>query len=172
MKQAHKNVIKWIIYVVLLLLFYTLQTTPGLFQIMGVKPVLIVPFALCIAIFEGEWAGAFIGILTGLLWDVSSDRLFGYNGLIMMIACATVALLIMYLMRANWLNAALLCGGVMLAQQMLDFLFYYAMWGYAGVLQILLQVTLPTVVYTTLLSPLMFLLVRKIASKFNEVVRV
>lgn len=172
MKQSHKNVLKWVLYLLLLLVFYTLQTTPGLFQIMGVKPVLIVPFALCVSMFEGELGGAVIGILTGLLWDVSSGRLLGYNGLMMMAFCIVVALLVMYLMRANWLNTVLLCGAVMLVQGLLDFVFYYVMWGYSGVSAILVQVILPTALYTVLISPLMFLLVRKMAMTFNEVVRV
>ncbi|MDF2567959.1 MAG: rod shape-determining protein MreD [Oscillospiraceae bacterium] len=172
MRRSKKDIVKWIIYALLLLVFYILQTTPGLFQIYGAKPVLIVPLAICIAIFEGELGGAVIGLITGLLWDLSSNKLSGYNAIIIMAACIVTALLIMYLMRANWVNATILCGCTMAIHGLLDFLFYYAMWGYEGVWIVLTNRLAPMVVYTAVVTPPIFFLVRKIASKYNEVLRV
>ena len=39
--------VKWALYVLLAFTAYVLQTTPGLFQLFGIKPVLLVP--VCVA---------------------------------------------------------------------------------------------------------------------------
>lgn len=172
MHESGKSIFKWILYILLLFLFYILQTTPFFLTFWGVKPVLIVPFAVCVSLFEREVPAAVLGGLAGLLWDFSSGKLIGFNAAIVMACCTAAALLAMYLVRVNWLNAVLICGGTMLLHGLVNFILYYAMWGYSDVLQILLRQILPTVLLTTLISPLMFLLARKIAAKFNAVVRV
>ena len=60
MQQRKKlyHILKWSSYVLLIIIAYVLQTTTSLFVIFGVKPLLLVPLAVCIAMFEGEFAGA------------------------------------------------------------------------------------------------------------------
>lgn len=54
---------KYLIYVLIVYFSYILQVTPSLFSIAGVRPVLVLPAVICIAMFEGEMAGALIGRL-------------------------------------------------------------------------------------------------------------
>ena len=63
MQQRKKlyHILKWSSYVLLIIIAYVLQTTTSLFVIFGVKPLLLVPLAVCIAMFEGEFAGAIFG---------------------------------------------------------------------------------------------------------------
>ena len=54
---------KYLLYAGLVLLCYILQNTPGFLEIFGVKPFLVIPAVLAIAMFEGEFVGALYGAL-------------------------------------------------------------------------------------------------------------
>ncbi len=172
MIQSYKNKIKWVVYGLLLLVFYVLQTTPMLFQILGIKPVLITPLVVCIALFESEAASAAFGVVAGLFWDISSGKVFGFHAVILMCCCIAISLLIMYLMRNNLLNALFFVAMVMLLEGLLDYLFYYLIWSYDSSYIILLNYTLPTLIYTTIITIPVYFLVKAIAFRFNENPRV
>lgn len=170
--QRRKNIVKWTLYSLILFFAFILQTTVGFLEIFGVKPVLILPIIIFIAMFEGEWAGAIFGVIGGLFWDTASDKLLGFNAIILLLLCVSAALLVMYLVRANLWNGILFVLVAALVQGLLAYFFYYVIWSYNHSSLILLKKILPTVLYTTLLSPLFFFLIRKISYSFNEVERI
>ncbi len=57
-KRSRGQIVKWICYALLGLLCAVLQTTPGLFQFGAAKPLWLLPLALSVAVFEGEFAGS------------------------------------------------------------------------------------------------------------------
>ena len=79
LNQRKKNSVKWLLYIFSLFLAFILQTTVGFFQVFGVKPIFILPVMVYISMFEGELAGAVIGIVGGLFWDTAADKLLGFN---------------------------------------------------------------------------------------------
>lgn len=172
LNQRKKNGVKWLLYTFLLFLAFILQTTVGCFQVFGVKPIFILPVMVYISMFEGELAGAVVGIIGGLFWDTASDKLLGFNAIIMMVICISAALLVMYLVRVNVWNALLFVFVGALLQGLIDFFFYYLIWNYDYSYLILLKKILPTVLYTTLISPLFFFIIRKISYTFSEVERI
>ena len=107
--KTSKAVIKWGIYAVLLLILYCIQTAPSLLTIHHTKPVLLIPLAVCIALFEGEIGSAVFGLITGFLWDFASGKVFGFYGMVLLVCCLLTALLSMYLVRVNVANALLTC---------------------------------------------------------------
>lgn len=165
------SAIKWITYSLLLLLAYTLQTIPGMLEFFGAKPVWILPVALSVCMFEGVMGSAVLCTVTGLLWDISSDKLFGFNAVILIIMGTIIALLCIYYLRTKLINAVFFVAVTAVLQGLLDYLFYYSLWGYDNPIIILTSHILPTAVYTVLVSPLVFFLVKKIALKFNEAAR-
>lgn len=158
---------KWAIYFLLLLLIYTLQTTPNLFMIFGIKPILILPLVVCVGMYEGILSSGVFAIFAGLLWDISSDKLFGFNAVILLCCSVFISLLCVYYLRTKLINAVLFCLIVALLQGLLDFVFYYALWNYQSVHLILLNRILPSIFYTVLLSPLFYYIVRSVSLKFN-----
>ncbi len=168
--KTSKAVIKWGIYAVLLLLLYCIQTAPSLLTIHHVKPVLLIPLAVCIALYEGEVGSAVFGLVTGFLWDFASGKVFGFYGMVLMICCLLAALLSMYLVRVNVINALLAVGAVSLICSIWNFLFYYLIWGFSGVWLSFVQL-LFTSLYTTVFAVPLFYLIRLIATKFNTMIR-
>ena len=76
-KRSRGQIVKWICYALLGLLCAVLQTTPGLFQFGAAKPLWLLPLALAVAVFEGEFAGAVFGAVCGLMWDWLAGRTVG-----------------------------------------------------------------------------------------------
>ena len=156
---------KYLTYGLVLLLLYVLQTTPGLFVIFGAKPMLVVPAAIAIAMCEGEFVGGLYGAFAGLLCDMGSSMLFGFNGFLLTFFCVVTGLLVIHLMHCNAWNAILFTFITMLAIGSLEFLFGYGMWGLENVWMIYTYRTLPLIVYTAVVSPLPFWLMRGIHRK-------
>ena len=161
---------KYLAYVLILLILYVLQTTPGLFVIFGTKPMLVVPAAIAIAMYEGELAGGLYGAFAGLLCDMGSSMLFGFNGLFLAFFCIAAGLAIIHLMHCNVWNAMFFVALTMLATRSAEFLFGYGMWGHENVWMIYVRQTLPLIVYTTLVTPLMFWIVCVLHSRVRKAI--
>lgn len=155
--------LKWTVYSLFLLLVSVLQTTPGLLPALWeIRPVLLSSAVVCIAMFESDvLAGAF-GLVAGLLWDNASNRLLGLNALLLFAACITVSLLLTYLMRNNVYTALLLCACVIFIVEICDWFFYYVLLGYDHSLYVLARFYLPTMLYSLVLSPLLYWAVKAI----------
>ena len=160
--------VKYTVYLTALLILYVLQTTPGLFAIYGIRPMLVVPAAMAIAMYEGEFVGGFYGAFAGLLCDIASNMLFGFNGLFIASFCIVAGLMVIYLMHRNVWNAMLYVFIAMLVRGSLEFFLVYGMWGYDYVWRIYLHHTLPLIAYTTAVAPLMFWLVHIIHGKARK----
>ena len=66
-KRKSSQIFKWVCYTLLMLLCTVLQTMPGLFQLGAAKPLYLLPLALAVSVFEGEFAGAIFGAVCGLM---------------------------------------------------------------------------------------------------------
>ena len=72
-KRKSSQIFKWVCYTLLMLLCTVLQTMPGLFQLGAAKPLYLLPLALAVSVFEGEFAGAVFGAVCGLMWDYTAE---------------------------------------------------------------------------------------------------
>lgn len=165
-KNTHIYIFKYGSLVLLLLILYVLQNTPMLFSIYGVKPNLVVPAAVCIAMFEGEFTGGIMGALGGLLCDLGSFTVFGFNGIFILAGCVAVGLLTAYLTQLRLSNALMLGFGVLLLRGLLEYFFYFQMWGFESRGRVLLFSILPSVLYSTLVIIPMYFIVRRITGYF------
>lgn len=153
-------------YLLLILCAYVLQTTPGFLTFFGVKPVLLVPLALCIAVQEGAFTGALYGALAGLFWDIGSGRVAGFFGILLMAACFFCAVLVALYLRDTLLNLSLLTGLVMLLLLSLDFLFSYYLQGHEGLARLYLLRVLPVAAASAAVTFALRWAVRRIAARF------
>lgn len=159
---------KHVLYTLIILLLYTLQTTPGLFVIMGAKPMLVFPAAIAIAMLEGEFVGGIYGAFAGLLCDLSGSLLFGFNGLVLAVFCIAAGLLVIYLMHSNTGGAVLFVFVTMLVRGGIEYLFGYGMWGYENVWKVFSGHILPVILYTVAVTPLIFWLLRRLCRRFHK----
>jgi len=158
--------LKWLAYGLELFLVYIIQCTPNLLPgFLGVKPLLLVVFAISIAMFEGDGPAIWIGLSAGLLMDLQSgNQGFGFNAILLMIICFVCGTLVVYLMRNNIITAIVLAFGSMLILGLLRWLFFYVIPGDPKVGYYLYAVMLPQIVYTVLAMPIAFYFNRAIAT--------
>ena len=78
------RVIRFLAYTLELLVLFMLQETPGLLpHIYGVRPVLLFPAAVAIALFEEELPAMAFGIVGGLFCDFGLGCALGFHGVVL-----------------------------------------------------------------------------------------
>ena len=166
-KRSRSQLLKWGCYVLALFVCAALQTTPGLFQLGQAKPLLVLPLCLAVAVFEGEFAGALLGTVGGLLWDYAAGRTVGMLALELLLLCFGVSVLVqLYLQGSTW-NFALISMVTAALVLSLDWLFFYYMPGYSWAGSRWLTFVLPSAGLTLLPSLVLFRLVRRIHEEFK-----
>ena len=166
-KRSRSQLLKWGCYVLALFVCAALQTTPGLFQLGQAKPLLVLPLCLAVAVFEGEFAGARLGTVGGLLWDYAAGRTVGMLALELLLLCFGVSVLVQLYLQVNPGNFAAVNTMTALLVLSLDWLFFYYMPGYSWALSRWLTFVLPSAMMTLVPSLMLFSLVRHIYSAFK-----
>ena len=166
-RRSRSQLLKWGCYVLALFVCAALQTTPGLFQLGEAKPLLVLPLCLAVAVFEGEFAGALLGAVGGLLWDCTAGRTVGMLALELLLLCFAVSVLVQLYLQVNPGNFAAVSTATALVVLSLDWLFFYYMPGYAGAGERFLWVVLPSALMTAPGSWLLHRAVRRISTEFK-----
>ena len=165
--RSRSQILKWACYAVALFVCAALQTTPGLFQLGQAKPLFILPLCLAVAVYEGEFAGALFGAVSGLLWDYTAGRTVGMLALELMILCFGVSVVVQLYLKdtpSNFVLLAVVCALLVLSA---DWLFFYYMPGYAGAGERFLWVVLPSALMTAPGSWLLHCAVQRISTEFK-----
>lgn len=166
-RRSRSQLLKWGCYVLALFVCAALQTTPGLFQLGEAKPLLVLPLCLAVAVFEGEFAGALLGTVGGLLWDCTAGRTVGMLALELLLLCFAVSVLVQLYLQVNPGNFAAVSTATALVVLSLDWLFFYYMPGYSWAGSRWLTFVLPSAGLTLLPSLVLFRLVRRIHEEFK-----
>ncbi len=159
---------KYAVYALILLLSHLLQNSLHIFPaFFGVKPVLLISAVVCIAMYEGEIVGAAIGLFAGALWDTVTVTADGYNALFLMAACAFCGVFLRVFLRNNiltylWINS--LITGIYFASYVI---FFITSRGIDGGLIIFFRYYLPMAVYSVILTPFWYLIIRGVNRKFR-----
>ncbi len=158
--RSFDRLVRFLAYILELLILFTLQETPGLTPaIFGVRPVLVLPAVITIAMLEGEVAALAFGVAGGLLCDFGLSGVLGFHALILGLLCFFVSLIVQLYMQNNLLTALLMgfmAIGITVGLQWL-FLYYFQ---YSDPGHAFTHHYLPKFFYTLLFTPLIYLLNR------------
>lgn len=160
-KRRRIVIFKYILYTIILVILYIIQTDPHLLYIEGIKPILVLSYAVCIAMMDGELAGGLFGLFAGLLCDTGGIIIFGFQSLIYMSACVAVGLIVIHFMQPSLTNSLIFVSVILAIRLLLEFFFYYVMWGYSQNNLILTRKLFPVLLYTVAITPLIYYLVKK-----------
>lgn len=158
------KIIRYLAYVLELLVLSMLQQTPGLFpEVLGARPVIVIPSVIAIAMYETPLASMAFGIFGGFLIDFAAGGALGFHALFLAVICYVLASMCNELIQSNLLTtllASLICVGLMVV---LQWAFFYLFAGYADPGYALTHHYLPRFVYTYLFVPLLYFLNRAFA---------
>lgn len=166
-KRKSSQIFKWVCYTLLMLLCTVLQTMPGLFQLGAAKPLYLLPLALAVSVFEGEFAGAIFGAVCGLMWDYTAGRTVGMLALELMILSFAVSAVVQLYLKDTAQNFLLIAAGCAVLVLVCDWLFFYYMPGYSGEWNRFLWFVLPSAVLSIPVSLPIYWAARKISIEFK-----
>ena len=154
------KLIRYLAYVLELLVLFMLQETPGLLpSIFGARPVLLFPAVVAIAMLEPEVPALLFGVVGGLFCDFGLSGMLGFHALVLGVLCFFISLVIRTYLQNNMATAILTgvwsLGLVVLAQWFFLYFFQYSYPAYA-----LTHHYLPKYFYTLFFLPLLYLLNR------------
>lgn len=154
------RVIRYLAYVLEFLVLFMLQEAPGLLpNIFGVRPVLIFPAAVTIAMFEDEVPAMAFGVVGGLFCDFGLSGMLGFHALVLGVLCYVVSATGKNYFQVNIVTAIITgiwtIGLTICAQWFFLYYFKYSMPSYA-----FKHHYLPKYFYTMLFVPLIYLLNR------------
>ena len=144
---------RWLLYYLVIFISFLIMTSGTL-----LKPILLVPIAICIAIDNNQYASVLTGAVCGFLIDISCGKLFGYNAVILSFFCIVVSLLFELYLWHRFTNY-IITAAVSYIQCRLDYKFYYQIWNYENVERIFTHVTLKVWVYTVISAVFVYLVI-------------
>lgn len=163
-KVKIKLATKWIIVVLFIIILTAIETT-GKFN--NAKPLLVIPVLVSIAMYHNELISGIVGAFCGLMIDYMCGKLMGVNAMLMLVIAVLISLLCMHLLRSNILNAIWLSAVVAGIQGFFDFFFNYAIWNMDNYFTVAKEIIIPSIIYTILSSPIIYLVITYIISKFE-----
>ncbi len=166
---------KTMVYTLLILAYITtgilmlvIQTTPHLLEFFDIKPMILAPLFVAVAMREGEFAGGLFGAFIGILSDYSSYTFFGFNSLYFMIWGVGIGLLTTHLIHNKVINCTLITLGVLIIRALLEYYFFYGLWLGISSSVVLMGQLIPTAFYSALTVYPIFKLVEFISQFFKE----
>lgn len=158
---------KYAVYALILLSAHIFQNSLRIFpDIFGVRPALLISAAVCIAMYEGEIAGAAAGLFAGALWDTVTGAADGYNALFLAVSCAFCGVVLRIFLRNNILTYIWVNSIVTVLYFASYVLFFITSRGIDGGLSIFFKYYLPMAVYSLILTPFWYLIIRRVNRKF------
>lgn len=156
---------RWFLYAMLLLLFYLWETNP---LIKGFCPLLIIPLATSVALFENELAAAVFGAFCGLMLDTAAGDLLGFSSLWLLVLCPVISLLAQLCVKVNAASHFVLNFAATLVMGFLDFLFLHWVWEQGQSHITFVREILPAYLGAVIFSVPIYWLVRIISKRFRQ----
>ena len=167
--QKKIKVKRYLMYALIIFTSHILQNTIFIFPpLFSVRPILLISVAVCIAMFEGEIIGAAAGFFAGMLWDTVTVTADGYNALYLAVACAVCGFLLRVFMRNNIITYTMINAATTLFYCVTYALFFIAARGIDSAGEIFVRYYFPMTIYSLLLTPLWFFIIRGVSTKFAD----
>ncbi|MCL2693863.1 MAG: hypothetical protein FWE60_02015 [Oscillospiraceae bacterium] len=162
--NGKKPLLRWVCYSLMLLFFFTVMSG-GFFR--SWQPIFIIPLAIAVAMHEREFGGALFGAVCGLMIDTACGNLFGMSSVWLMPCTLAASLLIMNLMRSNFINHLWMTASACLIMAFMEYFFKYLIWDEPNSGIILRMYIIPSYIWAIMLSPPVYFLVRVTARRFK-----
>ena len=153
-----------------LLLLFIIQTTPRLLpDILGSKPLLLLPAVISIAFFENEVPAMFFGLAGGLFLDLAYGDNIAFFTVTLTISCFFIGLVFRDYLVISFFNAlafnAIFCSGLII----LFFLFSYVFSGKGDSLYYFSSHYISRIIYTFVCGIILYFLNKFLYKSLRDV---
>lgn len=160
---------RYFAYTIEILIFFMVQETPGLIpQLFGARPVLLIPVALSIALYENEKASMSFGLFCGLLIDFGMGGVLGFHGLLLSVTCYALGVLAANLIKTNFLTAMMIAIVVSASVFLLQWVFFFLLFDYEEPVYALTAHYVPRFCYTVAFMPIAYYFNRALALQIRS----
>lgn len=164
-KMVLRGFLRWLLYAAVLLLFYLFECNP---IIRGYCPLLMIPLATAVAMYEGDLAAGVFGTFCGLMLDMANGiTVVGFSALWLLCACPFISLLARFWIKATFISHFIVNSAVSVIMGAMDFLFLHWMWEGAESMISFTGVVLPSYGGAVLFSIPIYFLVTFIVNKLR-----
>lgn len=143
------------------------NTASTLFAPNNINLYLMVCVVTAIGMLEEELPAALYGLFGGLLMDLFTPGQLGLNSILLLLIGMGTSLVITHVMRSTILTSILFSGAALLLYTVVYWLFMLVFKGVDGSLGALFSMYLPRAALTFLLSPLIYMLIRRLRKCFT-----
>ena len=154
--------------VLIFFLLYILQSTPGMLEFWGYKPLLLAPCMISVAMLEQEYAGALFGAFAGALCDLNANTYFGFNAMMFMLCGLAVGLLCEYMTQRNLRNGVLFTAAFVVVLCSINHFFQIGVYRYPHTGLYWIKKTAGTLLTTAVFAPFIYMLFDKINKGFEK----
>lgn len=99
-----------VLFLVCILLYLWQNSINAFPEIAGLRAVPVIPFVICVTMYNPEKAGLVYGFTAGMLMDITWTKISGFNTTILFVLCIICGLLIQFLLNRTPATALLLSG--------------------------------------------------------------
>lgn len=164
-REKIRSFVRWALYSAVLLIFYLIETNP---LIRGFCPLLIIPLATAVAMFEGDLAAGVFGAVCGLMLDMANGvTILGFSALWLLCLCPAITLLSRFWVRVSALSHFVMNMAASIIMAFMDMIFLHWVWERSQSVISLKHVVLPSYGGAVLFSIPIFWLVRLISKKMR-----
>ena len=133
----------------------------------------IVPNLLLITVssfgfIKGKKAGVLTGFFAGLLWDLTSGVHMGFNCIYIALMCFFSCALVSYIARDIFITNIVSISVATVLYGFLYWLFFIIIKGVSKGEMTLITFYIPCVIYTLVLSPLIYIILKPLKRKLNQ----
>lgn len=156
-----KPIFKYLFTAVLIFALIVLQTTVirGV-EIFHVVPNLLVVMVVCYSLLHEEYSALAVGAICGLLLDIHGGRTVGMNALLCTLLAYLCVCVSGNLYSNNSFVAMVFVLFLSVVYELVIYIFYFAIWGHGSFGYALLYKILPGSLYNSLVTILLYPLVR------------
>ncbi len=149
-------------------LLYLWQSSLNAFpEIAGLRALPLIPFIVCITVFNPETAGIIYGVGAGLIMDISWSRTSGFNALTLFVICTVLGLLIRFLFNRSLASTLMLSGIICLVYFFIYWLCFCLLADVGEAAYCLFATYLPMAVYTWVFTIPSYFLIGFMTDKFR-----
>ncbi len=165
-KQKFK---KAVIYFLIITAADLLQNVAGLFpEINGARCFLILPVTIILAMGESVFSASMLGLLAGLLWDLSSSVHLGFNCIFITVVCCAAAMLTSFIIRDTFITCIITAAAVTVLYCVFYWLCFIIIKGVEGAQSTIFTFYAPCAVYTIILSLVLWLILTPLKQHLNN----